>query len=96
MCEVIYKDDMLIQTAASGLSCGEVFYVTFAIMLMLATYSSVPVALYLRDEHYYLIAISGLVYWLYSCCHNSTSYIFNSTALKQVYKNVEAAIKSAP
>ena len=79
--EVIYKDDMLINNTSTGLSCGEVTYITFAIILMLTTYAAIPVGIIAGDSGFAL-GTAAIFYWIYSCCTSSTKYIMNTTALK--------------
>jgi hypothetical protein len=78
--EVIYKDDMLVNNTSTGLSCGEVTYITFAILLMLTTYAAVPLGLVVGESGYYL-GFAAIFYWIYSCCTSSTKYIMHTTAL---------------
>lgn len=79
--EVIYKDDMLINSTSTGLSCGEVTYITFAILLMLTTYAAIPMGLIVQNDYFYL-GFAALFYWIYSCCTSSTKYIMNNTPLQ--------------
>lgn len=39
---------------------------------------------------------AALFYWIYSCVTSSTAYIRNTTPVKNVYTNVDAAIRSPP
>ena len=62
---------------------------------MLTTYAGIPVGIMYGNGGYALFT-AAIFYWIYSCCTSSTKYIMNTTALKQVFANVDAAIRSPP
>ena len=47
--QVIYKDDMKIQTNNSGVSAGDKFYVFVSFFLMLAFYAAIPLGILINE-----------------------------------------------
>ena len=70
-------------------------YVTFSVFFFLAFISGVVLGV-LIDEQMFGILSVAVFYWIWSCCTSSSRYICNTTAIDQVYQNVDRAIKSAP
>ena len=86
---------MLVEATSKGLSGAEVCYVIMAIFFMLTVYSSIPLGLFV-DEDLFGLAGFALIYLIWSCCTAATKYIWNTTQIDQVFRNVENAIRAPP
>lgn len=96
---------MLIQVAEREYKCEDIAYLTFAMACSAVVLGGMLLA---SDVRGYNIQLSDdgettlntnftiLLYFIVSMVHSSTAYIWNTTAVGQVYRNVEAAIKAAP
>ena len=66
-------------------------------LLFVAFYISIPLAISLRTEQLFAIMSVWIVYACFSCCCNaSTKYISNVVDLKQVFININNAIAARP
>jgi len=92
---VVYKSDMLIMSNDSGVSCHDKIYCVVSILLALAFYGAIPLGMIVSSGYYWLM-LTWLVYFCWSACHASTSYVQHLVNLDQMFKNIDAAIRAPP
>lgn len=73
---VIFKEDMKIMANDSGVSCCDIVYIVWSIILMLACYAAIPLGALVTDEMFGLF-ICYIIYQIISCCHYTTKFLSN-------------------
>jgi hypothetical protein len=81
---VIFKDDLLIRTNSDGIRNKDIAYLTASIFLVLIFYGALPLGVIINDEPFWTFLtmfISLSIYIVWSCCHDSTKYIYGLVPL---------------
>ena len=71
-------------------------YVFCSILMMLAFYAAIPLAILLQNEKLFYIMLVGLLYIIMSACTDTCKYINNLVELPKVFQNIAKAIRNAP
>ena len=66
---VIFKNDMLIMTNNSGLSCGDIAYMIVSFCLMVLIYGCWPLAKWTYEPLFLIFFSVYIIYVIWSCCH---------------------------
>lgn len=91
----MYKEGMQINLNKE-VSQSTYCYVAFSVLIMIAFYAAIPLAIFLKEEKLFYIMLVGLIYMIMSCCTDTCKYINNLVELPQVFQNIAQAIRNAP